>query len=291
MAGPVRRIALVVAVPILLWGALEASGLLKVRAPGVPQSLTSRPEISAQPIPAGQPAASIQETQRIPQGDSPASGTGRRIQRIPVPANLSQIMQMEAAIQKNARAYGVDENLIWAVVRRESGFNPAAVSPKGAMGLMQLMPGTAASVGVTDPFDVEQNIAGGIKYLVSCLKQFNGDIGLALAAYNAGPDNVIKYQGCPPFAETTQYVAAVMQDYVGPPRARIFDLRPTKPVAPLEIAAAPGGSGLRWNLPVPMVKTPKPVWRIAPPRWKVIPGQGQAQTITMKLSVPPASIR
>ena len=100
---------------------------------------------------------------------------------------MSQIMQMEAAIQKNARAYGVDESLVWAVVRRESGFNPAAVSPKGAMGLMQLMPGTAAAVGVTDPFDVDQNIAGGIKYLVSCLKQFNGDIGLALAAYNAGP--------------------------------------------------------------------------------------------------------
>jgi hypothetical protein len=187
-------------------------------------------------------------------------------------------MQMEAAIKKNARAYGVDENLVWAVVRRESGFNPGAVSPKGAMGLMQLMPGTAAAVGVADPFDVEQNIAGGIKYLVSCLKQFNGDIGLALAAYNAGPDNVIKYQGCPPFAETTQYVAAVMQDYVGPPRARMFDLRPTEPVVPLEIAAiaaAPGGSGLRWNLSVPTVKTPKPIWRIAPARWKVISCQGQ----------------
>lgn len=297
MAGPVRRLALVVAIPILLWGALEASGLLKVRAPGDSQSLTSRPESSAQPaplVPAGHPAALIQEPpepQRIPQVDSPPSDTGRRRQRIPVPANLSQIMQMSAAIQKNARAYGVDENLVWAVVRRESGFNPAAVSPKGAMGLMQLMPGTADSVGVTDPFDVEQNIAGGIKYLVSCLKQFNGDIGLALAAYNAGPDNVIKYQGCPPFAETTQYVAAVMQDYVGPPRARIFDLRPTAPVAPLEIAAAPGGFALHWNLPVPTVKTPKPIWRIAPPRWKVIPGQGQAQTITMELSVPTPAIR
>ena len=172
VAGPVRRLALVVAIPILLWGALEASGLLKVRAPGDSQSLTSRPESSAQPaplVPAGHPAALIQEPpepQRIPQVDSPPSDTGRRRQRIPVPANLSQIMQMEAAIQKNARAYGVDESLVWAVVRQESGFNPGAVSPKGAMGLMQLMPGTAAAVGVTDPFDVDQNLAGGIKYLV-----------------------------------------------------------------------------------------------------------------------------
>ena len=200
-------------------------------------------------------------------------------------------MQMEAAIQKYARAYGVDESLVWAVVRRESGFNPAAVSPKGAMGLMQLMPGTAAAVGVTDPFDVDQNIAGGIKYLVSCLKQFNGDVGLALAAYNAGPDNVIKYQGCPPFAETIRYVASVMRDYAGLPRAGIFDLRPTEPEVPPEIGAASGCSGLHWNLPGPMVKTPKPIWRIAPPRWKVIAGQGREQTVTMKLSVPPPAIR
>lgn len=287
MAGPVRKLALVVAIPILLWGALEVFGLLEVRAPGVPQQLTSLPEILTQPappVPAGHPAVLVQDQaapQKIPLVDSAALGKGRRIQRLPVPANLSQIMQMEAAIQKNARAYGVDESLVWAVVRRESGFNPVAVSPKGAMGLMQLMPGTAAAVGVTDPFDVEQNIAGGIKYLVSCLKQFNGDIGLALAAYNAGPDNVIKYQGCPPFAETIHYVAAVMQDYVGPLRARIFDLRPTEP-APLEIGAVPGGSGLHWNLPGPTLKTPKPIWHLAPPRWKVIAGQGRARTVTME---------
>lgn len=287
MTGPVQRLALVVAMPIILWGALEATGLLKVRAPGVPRSLT----VSAQPVspvPAGQPAAFIEappEPQQVRQIGAPPQGTSRRSQRIPVPANLSQIMQMEAAIQKYSQAYGVDENLVWAVVRRESGFNPTAVSPKGAMGLMQLMPETATSVGVTEPFDVEQNIAGGIKYLVSCLKQFHGDIGLALAAYNAGPENVIKYQGCPPFAETIQYVASVMQDYAGPPRTRIFPQKPVEPVVPLQVAAAPGGSRLHWNLPVPLVKTPKPVWHIVPPRWKVSHGQNQAQTLTMKLSV------
>ncbi len=91
-------------------------------------------------------------------------------------------------IEKYARQYGVDEDLVWAVIRQESGFNPRAVSPKGAMGLMQLMPGTAAMLGVSDAFDVEQNVAGGIKYLEQCLNQFNQDVPLALAAYNAGPE-------------------------------------------------------------------------------------------------------
>jgi hypothetical protein len=293
VTGALRRLALVASIPLLLWGALEAAGLLKVRAPGVPHDLTSLPGIPAQPAPPdplGQPAAAIQEPsepQRIAQVPSPAC---RPVSRTLVHANLSHIMQMEAAIQKYSRAYGVDEDLVWAVVRQESGFNPAAVSPKGAMGLMQLMPGTAASLGVSDPFDVEQNIAGGIKYLVICLKQFNGDIGLALAAYNAGPDNVIKYQGCPPFSETTKYVAAVLQDYAGPPRARVFDLRPPEPASSREITAI-GGSGLQWRLPMPTVKTPKTIWRIAPPRWKVFPGQGKAPTIAAKSSAQVPALR
>ena len=120
-------------------------------------------------------------------------------------------------IEKYAQQYGVDQDLVWAVIRQESGFNAHAVSPKGAMGLMQLMPGTAAMLGVADAFDVEQNIAGGIKYLERCLSQFNQDVGLALAAYNAGPDNVVKYQGCPPFAETRHYVASVLSAYAGEP--------------------------------------------------------------------------
>jgi hypothetical protein len=198
---------------------------------------------------------------------------------------------MEAAIQKYSQAYGVDENLVWAVIRRESGFNPAAVSPKGAMGLMQLMPDTAALMGVSNPFDPEQNIAGGIKYLVLCLKQFQGDIGLALAAYNAGPENVAKYQGCPPFSETIHYVAAVLQDFAGPPRIRIFDLSSIDPTWPGEIAASREGSGLHWNLPHPSLKTPTPVWRIAPPRWKVSSGQGQTQTSAAQSTVQPPTPR
>jgi len=295
VAGPVRRLAIVAVIPLLLWGVLEATRLLKVRAPGVPQGLTNPAGIPAQPAPPEplrQPATAPQESaepQKIASDPCPVSR--RLVWRTTVQATLSDLMQIEAAIQKYSQAYGVDENLVWAVIRRESGFNPAAVSPKGAMGLMQLMPGTAALMGVSNPFDPEQNIAGGIKYLVLCLKQFHGDIGLALAAYNAGPENVAKYQGCPPFSETIHYVAAVLQDFAGSPRIRIFDLSSTDPAWPGEIDAIREGSGLHWNLPLPSLKTPKAVWRIAPPRWKVFSGQGQTQTIEAKSAVQPQALR
>lgn len=122
---------------------------------------------------------------------------------------------IDELIRKHANRLGVDPDLVHAVVRQESGFNPKAVSPKGAMGLMQLMPGTASLMGVNDPFDTEQNIEGGIKYLQHCLHRFDGDLTKALAAYNAGPQNVEKYDGCPPFAETRDYVTRVMQAYSG----------------------------------------------------------------------------
>ena len=290
-----RRLAIVAVIPLLFWGALEAGRLLKVRAPGVPQGLTSPAGIPAQPAPPeslSQPAAASQEApEPLRIAPAPCPVSSRSVWRVTVQATLSQLMQMEAAIQKYSRAYGVDENLVWAVVRRESGFNPVAVSPKGAMGLMQLMPGTAVLMGVSDPFDLEQNIAGGIKYLVICLRQCQGDIGLALAAYNAGLGNVVKYQGCPPSPETIQYVAAVLQDFAGPPRVRICNLRPTDPAWSREISATSGGSGLHWHLPLPSVKTPKPTWRIASPRWKVFPGQGQAQTIAAKSAAQPPTFR
>lgn len=118
-------------------------------------------------------------------------------------------------ISKHATRLGIDPLLIHAVVRQESGFNPRAVSPKGAMGLMQLMPGTASEMGVSDPFDPEQNIVGGIQYLRHCLVRFDGDLVKALAAYNAGPQSVERYGGCPPFEETRNYVACIMRTYTG----------------------------------------------------------------------------
>ena len=123
--------------------------------------------------------------------------------------------QLEKLIQKYAKKHGVDPKLVQAMIRQESGFNSLAVSPKGAMGLMQLMPETAASLGVEDPFNVEQNIKGGIQFLKSCLNRFGQNLPLALAAYNAGPGRVVEHQGMPPFKETHTYVKKIVQEYCG----------------------------------------------------------------------------
>jgi soluble lytic murein transglycosylase-like protein len=108
-----------------------------------------------------------------------------------------------------ATTWGVEEALIRAVMHAESGFNPFARSHKGATGLMQLMPGTAADMGVADIHAVNDNIQGGVKYLAMLLEQYNGDITRATAAYNAGPANVDRYDGVPPFVETQTYVERV----------------------------------------------------------------------------------
>ena len=112
-----------------------------------------------------------------------------------------------------AAEFGVDAALLRAIIHAESAFNPMAISSKGAQGLMQLMPGTATDLGVTDAFDVSQNIRGGAKYLAEMLKNFNGDEGLAAAAYNAGPGAVRKYSAIPPYAETQVYVERVKTLY------------------------------------------------------------------------------
>jgi len=128
--------------------------------------------------------------------------------------------QVETLIHKYANVYGVDPNLVRAVMRHESGFNSGAVSPKGAQGLMQLMPGTAALMGVHNPFDPEQNVAGGVGYLRRCLDRFGHNVPLAVAAYNAGPERVANCGTVPPIPETQVFVNNVMGMYAGPDKMR-----------------------------------------------------------------------
>ncbi len=112
---------------------------------------------------------------------------------------------------------GLDPKLVDALVRVESGYNPGAVSRKGAMGLMQLMPATADRLGIADPFDPEQNVRGGVREFARLVNHYRGNLQLALAAYNAGEGAVARYRGVPPYTETRNYVSRILTIYTGRP--------------------------------------------------------------------------
>jgi hypothetical protein len=137
-----------------------------------------------------------------------------RVETLTSPKDKGRLIEkekIEISVNKAAAKYNLPSKLIKAVIRAESNFNSEAVSTAGAQGLMQLMPATAQELGVKNPFDIDQNVDGGTRYLRKMIDQFGGDIKLALAAYNAGPGTVQRYQGNVPYRETQQYVNRVLR--------------------------------------------------------------------------------
>jgi hypothetical protein len=129
------------------------------------------------------------------------------------PSATKSRVALSEVVNTASATYHLDPDLVNSVIHAESGFNAHAVSPKGARGLMQLMPQTAGKLGVSDAFDPEANVTGGSRYLRELLERYNFDLIKALAAYNAGPDRVEQYQGVPPFRETRAYVARIVHEY------------------------------------------------------------------------------
>jgi hypothetical protein len=148
------------------------------------------------------PAANTSDSDLNPSGSSPSFAT-------PLASDVP--LAPTAALEQAARDQGLSPELVLSVAKIESGLNPSAVSPKGAVGLMQLMPATAASLKVA-PEKPSENAAGGATYLRQLLLQYNGDAALALAAYNAGPGAVARYRGVPPYPETRRYIVRVLTE-------------------------------------------------------------------------------
>jgi len=141
-------------------------------------------------------------------------GSTPNIHETASPTVMKTGSSIEKIIERAAETYQLPSKLIKAIIRHESNFNTRAVSGAGASGLMQLMPATARGLGVTDIMDPEQNVMAGAKYLRNMLDKYKGNVKLALAAYNAGPGNVDKYGGIPPFKETQNYVRKVTDTYL-----------------------------------------------------------------------------
>ncbi len=174
----------------------------------------------------GEPADEIPACLRDPEPE-PVAATEPPPQTPLPPPPINAPKPIAELVKKMAPGFRVDPQLVLAIIKAESNFDPLAVSPKNAMGLMQLIPDTAARFNVGDPFDIKQNLRGGMAYLRWLLAYFEGDLALVAAAYNAGEGTVERYRGVPPFGETQAYVARVLK-YVGA-LAHPFDAKVTAP--------------------------------------------------------------
>ena len=153
------------------------------------------------------PTADIAGFERAP-SDAPAPAPGA-----PAAAKSLPAVPLNQVVDSASMTFHLDPDLVNSVIHAESGFNTRAISPKGARGLMQLMPGTASQLGVSDAFDPQANVTGGSRYLRELIERYNFDLVKALAAYNAGPQRVDQYRGVPPFRETRAYVARIVHEY------------------------------------------------------------------------------
>jgi soluble lytic murein transglycosylase-like protein len=156
------------------------------------------------------PTAEIDHIEAAPNGPNSVANSQAAQ---PAKASTERPVDIDELVASASGMYRLDPDLVNSVIRAESGFNVRAVSPKGAQGLMQLMPRTASLLGVQNVFDPQANVAGGARYLRELLERYNFDLIKALAAYNAGPERVEQYGGVPPYYETRAYVARIVRDF------------------------------------------------------------------------------
>src|SRR5580692_9652128 len=178
------------------------------------------------------PTTEIDHSESLPDSPTPPAN--------PQPPTLPHSFDLTQAVKDASGTYRLDPDLVTSVIRAESGFNVRAVSPKGAQGLMQLMPQTASQLGVRNAFDPQANVEAGTRYLRELLERYNFDLVKALAAYNAGPQRIDQYNGVPPYYETRAYVARIVRDF------NKKKLAATKPPTPKPPAPKPS------PLPLPL---------------------------------------